>query len=189
MDLPACHGGAGAAGRGEQRGGRARAPEANLALQRKFFEGREAELIARHPGKFIAVCAGEVFVGDNDTKDISKAEAAHPDRPILLNAPDTAFEDLGGTSDDPAGSCSPGGTHAPRHGADAAPEADLARQRELLEGREAELIARHPGKFIAVCAGEVFVGDGPGEATSKAEAAHPDRPITLHGNGEFVGCL
>jgi len=163
--------------------------EADLARQEEIFEGREAELIARHPDQFIAVCAGEVFVGDNDTEAISKAEAAHPDRPILLNAPDAAFDDIGGSSDDPADSCSPGGLHAPRHGADAAFEKDLARQRELFEGREAELLARHPGKFIAVCAGEVFVGDDDAEAISRAEAAHPDRPIALHGNGEFAGCL
>ncbi|RNJ74161.1 MAG: hypothetical protein EB833_01280, partial [Thaumarchaeota archaeon S13] len=45
-------------------------------------------------------------------------------------------------------------------------EADLARQREVFEEREAELLARHPGKFIAVCAGEVFVADGDTEVVS-----------------------
>jgi len=71
----------------------------------------------------------------------------------------------------------------------AALEEDLARQEEIFEGREAELLARHPGKFIAVCAGEVFVGDDDAEAISKAEAAHPDRPILLNANEEFAGCL
>lgn len=68
-------------------------------------------------------------------------------------------------------------------------EEDLARQREFFKEREADLLTRHPGKFIAVCAGEVFVGDGATEAISKAEAAHPDRPILLDGNDNFVGCL
>jgi len=163
--------------------------EEDLARQEKIFEEREAELTARHPDQFIAVCAGEVFVGDDDAEAISRAEAAHPDRPILLNAPDAAFEGLGGHSDDPADSCSPGGAHAARHGADVAIEEDLARQEDIFEEREAELTARHPGKFIAVCAGEVFVGDDDAEAISKAEAAHPDRPILLNANEEFVGCL
>ena len=49
-----------------------------------------------------------------------------------------------------------------RHGAGAeamaAPGEDLARQENIFENRKDELLARHPGKFIAVCGDEVFVG-------------------------------
>lgn len=61
----------------------------------------------------------------------------------------------------------------------AAFEEDLARQEEIFEERAAELLAEHPDRFIAVCAGEVFVGDSDAEAASRARAAHPGRPFFL----------
>ncbi|MDD9813739.1 MAG: hypothetical protein OXU37_05685 [Thaumarchaeota archaeon] len=153
--------------------------EADLARQREIYDEREAELLARHPGKFIAVCAGEVFVADGDTEVVSRAEAAHPDRAILLHVYDPNFDDRDPLPD-PVDSCRPRKARAPEPGLDAGFEADLARQREIYDEREAELLARHPGKFIAVCAGEVFVADGDTEVVSRAEAAHPDRAILLH---------
>ena len=70
-----------------------------------------------------------------------------------------------------------------RHGAGTAPagtfEEDLARQEAIFGERAGELLARHPDKFMAVCGGDVFVGEDDGDAISRAQAAHPGRPFFL----------
>ncbi|RNJ72777.1 MAG: hypothetical protein EB824_05550 [Thaumarchaeota archaeon S15] len=48
--------------------------------QRKLFEAREEELVARYPKQTIAMCAGEVFVGKTPYEAAVKAMKAHPDR-------------------------------------------------------------------------------------------------------------
>jgi len=146
--------------------------------QEAIFREREAELLARHPGKFIAVCGGEVFVGETGEEAVSRAETAHPGRPFFLRM----HHPPPGGGDGP---CDGGGA-ATRIGADV--EADLLRQEKTYDEREAELLARHPGKAIGVCAGEVFVGDNGNEVLSRADAAHPDRPVFVSGKEKFCGC-
>jgi len=146
--------------------------------QEATFREREAELLARHPGKSIVVCGGEVFVGDAGEEAVSRAETAHPGRPFFLHMRDPPA----GGDDDPRD----GGDAVARIGADV--EADLLRQEKTYDEREAELLARHPGKAIGVCAGEVFVGDDGNEVLSKADAAHPDRPVFISGKEKFCGC-
>jgi len=65
--------------------------EEDLARQEAIFEERAGELLARHPDKFIAVCGGDVFVGEDDGDAISKAQAAHPGRPFFLRRHDPCF--------------------------------------------------------------------------------------------------
>jgi len=48
--------------------------------QRRLFEAREEELVARYPKQTIAMCAGEVFVGKTPYEAALKARDAHPDR-------------------------------------------------------------------------------------------------------------
>jgi len=56
---------------------------------------------------------------------------------------------------------------------DAMGEREAARQQEIFESRRAELLAAHPGRHIAVCSGEVFVGDSTREVMRMATRAHP----------------
>jgi len=142
------------------------AREEDLERQWGILEEREAELVAKHPDKSIAVCGGEVFVGDTAGEAVSMARAAHPGRPFFLRPCRQASAQLG----DPGGA-----GDAPS----ADFEEDLARQERIFMDRADELLARHPDKFIAVCGGEVFVGDTDGEAVSMARAAHPGRPFFL----------
>jgi len=48
--------------------------------QRRLFEARKEELVARYPRQTIAMCAGEVFVGKTPYEAAVKANRAHPDR-------------------------------------------------------------------------------------------------------------
>lgn len=141
----------------------------DLARQMETLEEREGELVARHPGKFIAVCGGDVFVGDTDGEAVSRARAAHPGRPFFLRM---HYPEPGEGQ----------GPDGPEDGAGAAVdeafEADIARQRDFFEAHEGELLARHPRMSIAVCADEAFAGSDD-DALSKAEAAHPDRAVYL----------
>ncbi|MDD9825223.1 MAG: hypothetical protein OXU86_00345 [Thaumarchaeota archaeon] len=153
------------------------APGEDLARQENIFESRKDELLARHPGKFIAVCGDEVFVGDTDDEAVSRAEAAHPGRPFFLRMhyPEPGEGQDAGEEDSYVAAV------------DEAFEADIARQREFYEAHEDELLARHPGKSIGICAGEVFVGDDGAEVVNKADAAYPDRAVFISGREEFVG--
>ena len=153
------------------------APGEDLARQENIFENRKDELLARHPGKFIAVCGDEVFVGDTDDEAVSRAEAAHPGRPFFLRM---HYPEPGEGQD-------AGEDERYVAAVDEAFEADIARQREFYEAHEDELLARHPGKSIGICAGEVFVGDDGAEVVNKADAAYPDRAVFISGREEFVG--
>jgi len=75
----------------ELQGGHGVSFEADLARQEAIFEERAGELLAEHPDKFIAVCGGEVFVGDTDAEAVSRARAAHPGRPFFLRLYDPCF--------------------------------------------------------------------------------------------------
>lgn len=75
-----------------------------------------------------------------------------------------------------------------RAGARTALEEDRDRQEEIFREREAELLARHPGKFIAVCGGDVFVGKEASEAISGARAAHPGRLHFMRMHDPFHPC-
>lgn len=48
--------------------------------QRRLFEARKGELVAKYPRQTIAMCAGEVFVGRTPYEAAVKASSAHPDR-------------------------------------------------------------------------------------------------------------
>jgi len=48
--------------------------------QRRLFEARKEELVAKYPKQTIAMCAGEVFVGKTPYEAAIKARKAHPDR-------------------------------------------------------------------------------------------------------------
>lgn len=48
--------------------------------QRRLFEARKEELVARYPGQTIAMCAGEAFAGKTPYEAAIKARKAHPDR-------------------------------------------------------------------------------------------------------------
>jgi len=48
--------------------------------QRRLFEARKDELVARYPRQTIAMCAGEVFVGKTPLEAAVKAKRAHPGR-------------------------------------------------------------------------------------------------------------
>lgn len=48
--------------------------------QRRLFEERRGELVAKYPKQTIAMCAGEVFVGRTLAEAAMKAKKAHPDR-------------------------------------------------------------------------------------------------------------
>ncbi|RNJ72029.1 MAG: hypothetical protein EB833_05715, partial [Thaumarchaeota archaeon S13] len=50
---------------------------------------------------------------------------------------------------------------------------DAARQREIFEAGRDELLAAHPGKYIAVCAGDVFAAPSVMGAVHMAARAHP----------------
>ena len=85
---------------GKQRGGGKAVPEAEVARlqeeamweaevarlqddsrgQRRLFEARGEELVAKYPKQTIAMCAGEVFVGKTPYEAAMKARRAHPDR-------------------------------------------------------------------------------------------------------------
>lgn len=151
--------------------------EEDRDMQEAIFRKGEAGLLARHPDKFIVVCGGEVFVGETGEEAVSRAEAAHPGRPFFLHMhyPPIA----GGDSHDDGGAVA---------GINPDVEADLVRQESIYDEREAELLARHPGKAIGMCAGEVFVGDDGNEVLSRADAAHPDRPVFISGKEKFCGC-
>jgi len=58
--------------------------EEDLARQEGIFMGRIDELLARYPDKFITVCGGDVFVGNDANEAVSKAMAAHPGRPYFM---------------------------------------------------------------------------------------------------------
>jgi len=64
----------------------------------------------------------------------------------------------------------------------AARTAESARRGEIFEAQKGALLARHPGKSITVCAGEVSVADSDNESTMMAEAAHPDWPAYTRSN-------
>lgn len=144
--------------------------------QEAIYREREAELTARHPDEFIVVCGDEVFVGRTFDEAETRALAAHPGRPFfssMLHPP-------AGRGEDPAGDGN--GQVA----VDEAFEEDLARQRDTFGAREDELLAKNPGKSIAVCAGDVFVADDDEGAISMAEAAHPDRATYLCSHDPFL---
>jgi len=63
---------------------------------------------------------------------------------------------------------------------------EARRQREIFEARRGEILAAHPGKDIAVCAGEVFAGDTPEEAALKAWRAHGGRASYFYTRGHRV---
>jgi len=62
-------------------------------------------------------------------------------------------------------------------------ERDAARQQGIFEARREELLAAHPGKHIAVCAGEVFAADTDREVTQMVMCAHPGRASFLYSPG------
>lgn len=59
-----------------------------------IFEAQKGALLARHPGKSITVCAGEVSVADSDNESTMMAEAAHPDWPAYTRSNDFSFFNL-----------------------------------------------------------------------------------------------
>lgn len=163
----------------EGRGaGASAALEDDRDRQEVIFREREDELVARYPDKFILVCGGEVFVGDTDREVVSRAEAAYPGRPFFLRMHYPPIAE----GEDPYADEGV----APRIDADV--EADVLRQEKTYDEREAELLAKYPGKAIGVCAGEVFVGDDSNEVQSKADAVYPDRPVFISGKEKFCGC-
>jgi len=60
------------------------------ARQRGIFEARREELLAAHPGKHIAVCAGEVFTAGTATRLDQMVMRAHPGRPMFHYSPGCA---------------------------------------------------------------------------------------------------
>jgi len=131
--------------------------------QEAILAEREGEILAKYPDKFVVVCGDELFVGSSHDEALSRAQAAHPGKPTFTSMRYPIVE----PRQDPGAA------------ADPAFEADLARQTEIFEEREGELLAKNPCKSIAVCAGEVFVAGCDDDAISMAEAAHPDRAIHL----------
>jgi len=67
--------------------------EREAARQRKVFEARREELLAAHPGRHIAVCAGEAFAGDSAREVMRMAMRAHPGRASFFYSPDLTIAD------------------------------------------------------------------------------------------------
>jgi len=78
------------------------------------------------------------------------------------------------------------GRRARREAEEAKLQEDAREQRRLFEARKEELVSKYPRQTIAMCAGEVFVGNTLHEAAVKAREAHPDRASFFHTYG--VGC-
>jgi len=64
--------------------------------QRRLFEARKEELLAKYPRQTIAMCAGEVFVGRTLHEAAVKAREAHPDRASFFYSYGAGVPWLGG---------------------------------------------------------------------------------------------
>ena len=78
--MPAGEGDRHDAGKAARRKAKMARLQEDAREQRKLFEAREEELVARYPKQTIAMCAGEVFVGKTPHEAAVKAKKAHPDR-------------------------------------------------------------------------------------------------------------
>ena len=78
--MPAGEGDRDDAGKAARRKAKMARLQEDVREQRKLFEAREEELVARYPKQTIAMCAGEVFVGKTPYEAAVKAKKAHPDR-------------------------------------------------------------------------------------------------------------
>ena len=78
--MPAGEGDRDDAGKAARRKAKMARLQEDAREQRKLFEAREEELVARYPKQTIAMCAGEVFVGKTPYEAAVKAMKAHPDR-------------------------------------------------------------------------------------------------------------
>jgi len=172
---------------------RAAGAKREAALQRDAFEARREELLAAHPGKYIAVCAGEAFAGHSVMEAVHMATHAHPGRAAFLYSQDRKTGSLTEeeakrlaeigfyTWREPTRLTRAGAARIRRHRAGAArAKREAALQRDAFEARREELLAAHPGKHIAVCAGEAFVADTANEADRMATRAHPGRVSFLY---------
>lgn len=63
--------------------------------QKRLFEARRDELVARYPRQTIAMCAGEVFVSKTPHEATVKAMKAHPDRASFFYTYGTGIPWLG----------------------------------------------------------------------------------------------
>lgn len=64
--------------------------------QRRLFEARKEELVAKYPKQTIAMCAGEVFVGKTMYEAAVKASEAHPGRASFFHAYGAGVPWIGG---------------------------------------------------------------------------------------------
>ncbi|RNJ72779.1 MAG: hypothetical protein EB824_05560 [Thaumarchaeota archaeon S15] len=78
--MPAGEGDRDDAGKAARRKAKMARLQEDAREQRKLFEAREDELVAKYPKQTIAMCAGEVFVGKTPYEAAVKAKKAHPDR-------------------------------------------------------------------------------------------------------------
>ena len=53
-------------------------------------------------------------------------------------------------------------------------QANAAKDAAWIRRHFGELVAKHPGKYAVVAAGEVFVGDDPRDLHASARRAHPN---------------
>jgi len=170
--------------------------DAEAARQRGIFEARREELLAAHPDMYIAVCAGEVFAGPSVMWAVHMATRAHPGRPMFLYS---QVDEGGQPTEEEAARLEERGVYAWRRPASHTPEEaariqkrnaedarrleETARQRGIFEARREELLAAHPGKHIAVCAGEVFTAGTATRLDQMVMRAHPGRPMFHYSPG------
>lgn len=164
--------------------------------QREIFVSRREELLAAHPDKYIAVCAGEVFANHSVMGVAHMVTRAHPGRAAFLY---TQGHEKGQLTEEEAAWLEELGVYAwrayreptpaeaaqikRRRAKDAKDKKDTARQREIFETRREELLAAHPSKHIAVCAGEIFVADTTTKLDKIVMRAHPGRPSFQYSPG------
>jgi len=168
----------------------------DAARQREIFEARRDELLAAHPSKYIAVCAGDAFAAPSVMGAVHMAARAHPGRAVFLYS---QGHEKGQPTEEEAARLEERGIYAWRTPASPTPaevarikrrsaeeaggRRETARQREIFEARRDELLAAHPGRHIAVCAGEVFVADTAAEMDQMVMRAHPGRPSFQYSPG------
>ena len=168
----------------------------DAARQREIFEAGRDELLAAHPGKYIAVCAGDVFAAPSVMGAVHMAARAHPGRAVFLYS---QGHEKGQPTEEEAARLEERGIYAWRTPASPTPaeaarikrrsaeeawgRRETARQREIFEAGRDELLAAHPGRHIAVCAGEVFVADTAAEMDQTVMRAHPGRPSFQYSPG------
>ncbi|MDD9826731.1 MAG: hypothetical protein OXU86_08205 [Thaumarchaeota archaeon] len=149
--------------------------------QRAVFESRREEILAAHPGKDIAVCAGEVFAADTPEEAAQMAWRAHGGRASYFYTRGYRLLNADPGKGDSASNESAG--HAGWEASVAEGRREARRQRAVFESRREEILAAHPGKDIAVCAGEVFAADTPEEAAQMAWRAHGGRASYFYTRG------